>query len=245
MENFNSPYPRRRADRIALPIPVRVESKESKEITWNEITRFQTISPCGAGFILRREVKVGQLLFLTAPIPQKLRQYDFSEQQYRIWGVARYCNLVQENPDLYQIGVAFVGKYPPLSYHENPYTLYDLSGFNKQGFPEINETAVDFAKNIRQPDPRFLIPFEVFLEVIGQSNNIIASETAISENVSVGGAAIFSNLDVKADDIVRVRFKLFNIPIMAKVRNRRIAPDGTQRIHLEFLDRQLPLEGMS
>lgn len=245
MENFNPHHLRRRVDRIVLPIPVRIEAKESKEAAWSEITRFQTVSACGAGFALSRQVKAGQLLLITTPLPQKLRHYDFSEQQYKIWGIARYCMPIHDNPNLYQIGVAFVGKYPPLSYHENPFKLYDITGFSKQGFPEICEAHEDIPPLVKYPDPRYLIPFEIVLEVLDEHNNVIARQTAISENVSVSGASVFANLDVKADDVMRVSFKLFNISILARVRNRRIGNDGATRLHLQFIDRQLPLDGMS
>lgn len=245
MENLNPHHLRRRVDRIALPIPVRIEVKESKEVVWSEITRFQTVSSCGAGFPLKHEVKIGQLLLINTPLPPKLRHYDFSEQQYRIWGVVRYCHSIQENPALYQIGVAFVGKYPPLSYHENPFSIYDLTGFNKQGFPEIYECQEDLPQNVKQPNPRYLIPFEVVIEVLDSNNNVITRETAISENVSVKGAAVFVNLDVRVNDLIRVSFKLFHITILARVRNRRMGDDGVARLHLEFIDGQLPLEGMS
>jgi len=192
-------------------------------------------------------------------MPQKLRHFDFSEQQYKVWGLVRYCHqlstqLLSNN----QVGVAFIGKNPPKSYQENPTKLYDLVGFNSRGFSDISESAKISAQNEPAQDfsqiageiqvphktTRYQIPFDVLLEKIDQHQRTIIAETTVSENVSLGGAAIFSSLDVRVNDTVRVYFRAFNVAILARVRNRRTGYDGMPRLHLQFLDRQLPLEGI-
>jgi hypothetical protein len=255
MEYSDSSQKRRRVERIALTLPVRVEAKTDKDTGWNEITRFQSLSSCGAGFEIQHRVKIGQLLLITAPIPERLRCYDFMEQQYRVWAVVRYCDSGGENVPPYNIGVSFVGKYPPLSFHENPTQLYDLSGFTKQGFSVVSEQTEEIyqikePENIKAPEeirknaPRHPIPLDILIQVIDQNKKIIASETTVSENVSVSGVAVFTSLDVRINDEVSVYFRAFNVSLQAKVRNRRIGRDGMPRLHLEFLDRQLSLEGI-
>jgi hypothetical protein len=249
MEYSNSQY-RRRVERISLSMPVRIEAKESKDSEWNEITRFSDVSSCGAGFELKHPVKVGQLLLLTAPIPQKLRRYDFSEHQYKIWSLVRHCVRTQVGDEfIFQVGVAFIGKYPPLSYQENPGKLYSLAEYNSQGFFELKEFRGDFTPTeipLETPrqNERYPIPIEIFLEALDQNKNAFAYETTVSENISVGGASVFASLDVKVGDFMRVNFIGFNISIVAKVCNRRVGADQMPRLHLQFIDRQLPLEGI-
>ena len=245
----------RRVERIALSLPVRIEAKESKEVSWDEISHFLTLSHCGAGFEIKHQVKIGQLLLLTAPLPQKLRCYDYSEQQYRVWAIVRYCSRKENASITFHVGVAFVGKYAPLSFHQNPAKLYDLKNFTKGGFFQLSEAQEEFIqteKFIReeplvraeQKYPRYSIPTEIVLEAFDQIKGATICETTVSENISLYGAAIFTSLNSQIGDLVKVNFTSFNVSIRAKVRNRRIGSDGIPRLHLEFIDRPLPLEGI-
>ena len=246
--------PQRRVERIALSLPVRIEAKESKEVSWDEISHFSTVSQCGAGFNLKHQVKIGQLLLLTAPVPQKLRCYDHSEQQYRVWAIVRNCRQPENNQNTFNVGVAFVGKYAPLSFHQNPAKLYNLTAFTKEGFSQIREAQEEFFQpafipaepppRIKPKYPRFSIPMEVLLELFDRGKGVTVCETTFSENVSLYGAAVFTTLDSQIGDLVKVKFTSFNVSIVAKVRNRRIGKDGIPRLHLEFIDRPLPLEGI-
>ncbi len=250
MQNTEPTQPRRRFERISLALPVRVEAKENKEDSWNEVTRFYNVSQCGAGFEVKRQIKVGQLVQLTSPIPQKLRCYDYSEDQYRVWGIVRYCTPSKKNADCFFTGVAFIGKNPPASYHEDPSRLYGLLFSNKLGFFELAEGNRDVTTS-QEPElkerrhQRHPIPIEVFLEALDESEKPIAYETTVSENVSVSGAAVFTTLDVQVGQKVKVNCISYNISILARVCNRRIGPDGMPRLHLEFIDRELPLEGIN
>lgn len=259
MEDAPKQY-QRRVERIKLSLPVRIEAKESKELSWDEISHFVTVSQCGAGFCLKRQVKIGQLLLLTAPIPQKLRCYDYSEQQYRVWAVVRHCGTGHNNPNSFHVGVAFVGKYPPRSFHQNPSKLYNLTTFTKDGFSQISEAPDEFFQSapvaeepspIEEPPPmierkypRYSIPMEVILESFDQNKRETVSETTVSENVSLYGASVYTSLNSQIGDLVKVKFTSFNVSIVAKVRNRRIGSDGIPRLHLEFIDRPLPLDGI-
>src|SRR5688500_6736961 len=81
----------RRIQRISLPLPVRVEVRIDSAVTWNEITRLSDVSAFGAGFNLKRPIKRGRMVLMTIPMPRQLRSFDFSEPQYKIWGVVRRC----------------------------------------------------------------------------------------------------------------------------------------------------------
>jgi hypothetical protein len=82
----------------------------------------------GAGFSLKRPVKRGRIILMTIPMPRQLRSFDYSEPQYRVWGVIRRCISVgtTDKPE-YSVGVAFTGKAPPSGYLERPSMLYDIT----------------------------------------------------------------------------------------------------------------------
>ena len=119
----------RRIQRIALPLPARIEVKVDHKIGWDEITRLNDVSAFGTGFTLKRPVKRGRLVRMTIPMPRQLRSFDYGEPQYKIWGLVRRCIPIGRNaanPE-YSIGVAFAGKSPPPGYINHPSMLYDIS----------------------------------------------------------------------------------------------------------------------
>jgi len=74
--------------------------------------------------------------------------------------------------------------------------------------------------------------------------NVLASQPTVTENLSLGGAAVFTSLNVEIGSFVRVKSEQYNVSIISVVRGRRIAPDGVPRLHIEFVDRFFPLEGI-
>ncbi len=240
---------RRRVERISLTIPVRVDCQESKIVSWSEITRFDSLSSFGAGFALSQKVEVGQLLLLTASFPSELRDSDYS-----VWTLVRYCDVIKplgNSKEHYSVGVAFMGKYPPVNHRANLDKRYLLSGFNQDGFCEIREMGTDpdpldspaSFKIVRQ-DKRHSIPFEVFVEVLDEKQKAIDYDLTITENVSRGGSALKTNLDARIGSFVRISLIGYDISILAIVRNRHIGENGISRLHLESIDQQFPLDGV-
>lgn len=232
----------RRAKRIPLQLPIRVEAQEEKKVFWREITHLKNVSPLGASFYLKRTFSVGQLLLLTIPLPRQLRCFDHAEQQYCVWSIVRHCNpLTAADSAEYHFGVAFVGKYPPSSYKENPLRLYKLSGVSGKGLWQIGDE--------KQPDsnrqqPRYAIPINVYIAIFDDDENIVAHEKTVTENISLGGAAVFSGLPVKVGDLVQVICDQYNATLTAEVRNLRSGTDGLPRLHLKFVSQEFPLEGI-
>ena len=74
--------------------------------------------------------------------------------------------------------------------------------------------------------------------------NVTFCEATVSENLSLGGAAVFSTLSVPAGTFLRVTSERFSVSILSIVRGRRMGADGIPRLHLEFIDRLFPLEGI-
>jgi len=240
----------RRIQRIGLALPIRIEGKVNKEVAWSEITRLQDVSAFGAGFNLNRPVKRGRLVALTMPMPRQLRCYDYMEPQYRIWGLVRRCIAIKNSIDAeqYAIGVAFIGKHPPLSYSDNPAKLYDIKQLEEQGFWQIVEASQnpderELPKELRRHS-RYQIPVNVLLEILDEEGNVVTAEMTVTENISLGGASVFTSLNADVGSFIRVTSEQYNTTIISVVRGKRLGPDSIPRLHVEFIDHFFPLEGI-
>lgn len=240
----------RRIQRIGLALPIRIEGKINKDVSWSEITRLQDVSAFGCGFNLNRPVKRGRLVAMTLPMPRQLRCYDYMEPQYRVWGLVRRCIPVKNSIDAeqYAIGVAFIGKHPPLSYKEDPAKLYDIVKLEEKGFWQITEAPDrpderDLPKELRRHS-RYQIPVNVLLEILDEEGNVITAEMTVTENISLGGASVFTSLNADVGSFIRVTCEQYNTTIISVVRGKRMGPDSIPRLHIEFIDHFFPLEGI-
>ncbi len=240
----------RRIQRYPLALPARVEVKVDDKLAWNEITRLEDISAFGAGFKLKRPVKRGRLLLMSVPMPRQLRCYDYLEPQYRIWGLVRRCVPLGTGggDDAYSVGVAFIGKTPPASYVDDPSKLYDLADREDGGLWQLVEAVItpdesDLPGYLRR-HTRFAIPESLLLEMLDENGDVAASEISVTENVSLGGAAVFTSFNVELGAFLRVKSERHNLSIISIVRGKRIGDDGIVRLHLEFIDHLFPLEGI-
>lgn len=210
----------------------------------------EDVSAFGAGFVLKRPVKRGRLIFISVPMPRQLRCYDYLEPQYRVWGLVRRCVPITSNPgaESYAVGVAFIGKNPPGGFVENPSKLYDLSHRDDGGLWQLIEAAAmpdesDLPTYLRRHS-RFAIPEALILELLDETGDVAASEVSVTENLSLGGAAVFTSFNVEVGSFLRVKSERFNITIISVVRGKRVGADGIVRLHLEFIDHLFPLEGI-
>lgn len=240
----------RRIHRVALSLPMRVSSFISSGTTWEEITRLNDVSAFGAGFNLKRPIKRGRLLEMTIPLPRQLRCFDFSEPQYKIWGIVRRCMPINFNTpsERYAVGVAFIGKSPPKDYLNDPSKLYEITHREEKGMWQIIQASsrpdeTNLQKQERRHS-RFPVPINITLEILDNSKNATASEICVTENISLSGAAVFSSLPAEVGSFVRLKSEQYNVSIISIVRGKRTGTDGIPRLHLEFIDRLFPLEGV-
>jgi hypothetical protein len=240
----------RRIQRISLGLPSRIEVKIDQTNTWNEITRLSDLSAFGAGFNLKRPVKRGRLLYMTVPMPRQLRCYDYMEPQYKVWGLVRRCIMTDNRPtgENYAHGVAFIGKNPPVSYLDNPAKLYEITHREDQGLWHITEAPAmpdesALPKDLRRHS-RLSIPESLLLETLDDNGLVTGTETTVTENISLGGAAIFTSLKAETGSFLRVTSDRHSVALISVVRGKRIGTDGIPRVHIEFIDRFFPLEGI-
>lgn len=241
---------RRRRERLELNLPVRVHCRESLDHEWVELTRLIDVTPFGARFSIARPTEPGRLLHLTLPMPRQLRCFDHVEQQYRVWALVRNVTPVVKGESVvprFEVGVAFVGKRPPASFEVDPTKRYDVAPSpGETGMWDVDEKGEreHVKSDDPRPDTRHSVPIDVIVEVFNEKGEITETERTVTENISRRGAAVFTSLDVERGRFIRLTSSQYNISVVAAVRGRRTGPDGIKRLHLEFVDKQWPLEGV-
>ena len=171
----------RRIQRFSLALPIRVESGLSEDYSWKEITRLNDVSAFGAGFNLRHSVKRGRLLQMTIPLPRQMRCYDFTEPQYKVWGLVRSCVPKEDsaNEENHAVGVAFIGKRPPKSYYDDPAKLFEISHQEDGELWNIvdaqDQTEEEIVIKDLRRHSRFSIPANVIIEKIDAEGNFTPS----------------------------------------------------------------------
>jgi hypothetical protein len=190
------------------------------------------------------------LLHMTLPMPRQLRCFDHVEQQYRVWALVRNVKAVPSASGAqlprFEVGVAFIGKRPPASFEIDPTRRYEVAASpSESGMWGLSEQAERLSMpGQARPETRHNIPMEVVVEAFDEKGNVAASESTVTENISRRGAAVFTTLDVARGRFVRLISKQYGIAVVAAVRARRTGADGITRLHLEFVDKQWPLEGI-
>ncbi|MEP6946831.1 MAG: hypothetical protein ABJA02_13000 [Acidobacteriota bacterium] len=239
--------------RKSLPLPVHVEVRDSPTESWSETTEMRDVSAMGGGFRINRPIKRGRIALLSMAMPKELRKFDLHEEQYRVWTIVRRCveiSMLRRDP-YYVIGGAFIGKFPPPDYLHSPNDLYDLAEEqpSSDGFWRINRhrssARADSGLKDSRRHTRLDIPEAFLLEVTDADGRVSASEFTVTENISVGGALMFTQLDVDPGTLLRATCRRTNETIISIVRGKAVGPDGLMRLHLEFVDKSFPLDGLS
>lgn len=242
---------RRKRERLELNLPVRVHCRETVDHEWVELTRLIDVTPFGARFSIARPTEPGRLLHLTLPMPRQLRCFDHVEQQYRVWALVRNVAPVGKSGGgtvpRFEVGVAFVGKRAPASFEMDPTKRYDVAPVEEEtGLWYVQE--IPEGRHIKSDDPRpetrHSVPLDVVVEVFNEKGEVTETERTVTENISRRGAAVFTSLAVGRGRFIRLISSQYNISVVAAVRGRRTGADGITRLHLEFVDRQWPLEGI-
>jgi hypothetical protein len=229
----------RRGTRIPLRLPIRVFCKESDDHQWTEQSRLIDVSPFGAGFSLTRPVEVGRLIQMRIPLPLKLRCYDHVEPMYSVWGLVRHVSPGGQGVVLFRIGVAFVGKEPPLSYQEDPTFKYEPLPTQGDRNSMWSLRPRPFVKDRRET--RLIIPLEVLVETLDENGHPVMQEQTVTETLSSLGTCIPTSLDVGVGRVLKISSARDQVSIFAVIRSRKIAEDGIARLGLEFIGERWPL----
>ena len=237
---------RRKRERMRLTLPVRVAVQEAHGEDWHEVTRILDLTPFGARFSLARPVDRGRLVHLRLPMPRALRCFDHVEDQYLVWALVRRVGLTpldaQTGLPRFELGVAFVGKHPPASYKANPATRYEIAANTPaEDLWRLSEQVLRPTAPVER-ETRLSLPVDVIVELLDERGQVEATEQTVTENISRRGASVFTTLTVASGRFMRVRSARYTLQVLAIVRGNRKGPDGIPRLHLEFVDREWPLE---
>jgi hypothetical protein len=207
---------------MGLSVPVRVLGHDPDGTPWEEMTTTHTASFGGASFPLKHTHGVGQVLYISAPLPRNFRRYDLAEQSYRIFALVRNTRASAGER---MAGVMFIGRVPPKGYDTKPGGRYRLpddpqSGPGQQGERRRRERLQLFV-NLRLRRLKTTGPME---------------EQTVTENVCRGGARVFTTLPVSIGDALTVADLEDKVAAEAVVRNVYAGPDRVTRLNLEFPD---------
>jgi hypothetical protein len=147
--------------------------------------------------------------------------------------------VVADNRTVFQIGVAFIGKRAPASYEKEPWKRYDIASSQFTEAQNPDDLLVPFLD--QRTSTRHNIAVDMRLEVINENGELIESEYTVTENISSGGATLFTTLQIPQGRFIRLTSDQYRITAHAAIRYRSTGVDGVPRIHVEFIDREWPL----
>ncbi len=238
---------------MSLGLSARVEVRVGRTVSWSEEATCTDISAYGMAICLRRPLKRGRVVLLSVQMPADLRRYDARKPEYNVWGVVRHCIPVRSGDNIlphYSTGIAFIGKNEPSGFSEHPSRLYDVDPPRTaaddfwqlvDGNARNNEM---LGRRERRKDTRFSVPEPLMIEIMDENGDVIALEPSVTENISVGGAIVFTQFYASIGTFLRIVSQQHKIEIISVVRGRRDGPDGLSRLHIEFIDQLFPLKGI-
>lgn len=221
-----------------------VKAKLANDEFWKEKGSLRSVSKLGAGFEIEKPCKVGQIISLLIPMPVNLRLYDHDKQLYRVWGLVQHCHSVSNDEfSGFHVGVAFIGRNAPESFYAKPDQSYRIIGLSEEGVWNVIEAEREF---INRRHPRFWVTLDGTLTIPNSDDSekepVVLG--AMTENISLSGAAVFCETDVDVGDMVRFSCPEYNFESDAIVRNRRGMGNTTPKIHLEFLENEFPVSDL-
>lgn len=215
---------RRRSERVRLSIPARVTGFDRKTGKWNEMTETVDVARSGITLRMRRRVRPGGVLYLTLPLPTKLRSHGYSDPHYSVYTLIRRVEPPREG--IWEISLEFLGEHPPAGFLDKPWAVFRTrrrDGSERRRSPRISRTE------------------RVSIEYLSEAMQLVASEDAQTENVSRTGLRLVVKAAPAEFDIMRVISAVHSFNVLAAVRNRFVAKDGIERLCVQLLDNEWPL----
>lgn len=215
---------RRRCERFKLSIPIRVTGHDRRNGKWHEMAETIDVSRTGVKLRLRRRVKHGTVLYVTLPLPTKLRAHGFAEQSYNVYTLVRRVEPPKQG--VRAVGVEFIGEHPPAGFLDKPWAVFRP---RKWG-----------GNDRRRPDRQEQVE-KVRIEYFDESMHSISREEARTENVSRSGLRISGTMAPAEFDLVMVSCPRLKFEGMAALRSRYLGKDGLERICVQLIDKEWPL----
>lgn len=213
------PSERRRDPRMGLSVPVRVTGHDADGTQWEEMTATEDASFGGASFPIKHAHGVGQVLLLSLPLPRNFRRYDLAETSYKTYALVRSTRASGTAPRV--AGVLFLGRVPPKGFVEEPGGRFRLPEDAKAG-----------RAGERRAEER--LQLFVNLRLLRRGGGRTLEEQTVTENVSRGGARVFTTLPVSRGEALLVSDLAGQVSTEAVVRNVFVGSDRVKRLNLQF-----------
>ena len=222
--NAKSNDNRRRCERFKLKIPARVTGHDRRIGKWHEMTETVEVSRTGVLLRLRKQIKPGTVLYLTFPLPSKLRAHGFAEQSYNVYGFVRRVEPPRKG--VRSVGVEFIGEHPPSGFLDKPWSVFRPKQWG--------------GRDRRRPDRHEQIE-HITIDYFDESMHSLGREKAKTENISRTGLRIFGTTAPAEFDLVMISCARLNFQAMAALRNRYVGKDRLERICVQLVDKEWPL----
>lgn len=227
---------------VSVVLNAVVKGKDDDGESWKEVADVVAFSATGAGFYMARECSAGRLVSLMLPLPANMRCYDHDKEFYRVWGLVQHCQKsVGDEGESYHIGVAFIGKNAPTTYHDEPAQNYRICGMNGDGLWKVEPAKSEFKA---RRDVRYWQSIDCYVALVDKNKQSLMGARSSTENISKSGASVFTDLDVNIGDRVKFISEQYDFSGLAVVCNRQAGSDGRMRLHLQFVKAKFPVENM-
>ncbi|PYP86905.1 MAG: hypothetical protein DMF61_11945 [Blastocatellia bacterium AA13] len=212
---------RRRVSRIKLTVPARITGHERIGGKWNEMATTVDVSRTGLTVLMRHRVRPGLLLYLTLPLPEKLRNHGHADAGYAVYCLVRRVDPMKKGAR--NVGLEFVGPTPPPGFLEKPWATFkaiNWGGSNRRRKPRKSQTEI------------------VVVEYYDESMRALGREMAKTENLSTGGMQISVRTAPAEFELLRILCPSRNFESFAALRSRFRGKDGFERLCIQFNDNE-------
>lgn len=216
---------RRRCERFNLSVPALVSGHDRDGSRWQEVIKTVDVSRMGVALRIGRHVRLGTVVHVTLPLPMKLRSHGFTEPGYNMYAIVRRVEAAALGSRI--IGLEFIGSHPPAGYLHKPHALFRTQKWNG---PD------------RRREERFEVAESVLIEYLNESQNVLAHEVAVTENISASGARVVVKSAPPVFELVKVTGANRSFESLATVRNHYMGEDGSERLCVQFKDGKWPIE---
>jgi hypothetical protein len=214
---------RRRCERFKLSIPARVTGHDRQHGKWHEMTETIDVSRTGVRMRLRKPVRHGTVLYVTLPLPTKLRAHGFAEQSYNVYTLVRRVEPPKQG--VRAVGVEFIGAHPPKGFIDKPWAVFRPKKWS--------------GSDRRRPDREEQIE-KVRIEYFDESMRSISQEDATTENISRTGLRLSGTMAPAEFDVALVSCPRLKFECMVALRSRYLGKDGHERICVHLIDKEWP-----
>jgi hypothetical protein len=90
---------------------VRVKGRYPDGSVFDEMATCEDASTKNVSIHLRHPVRQKQLLYLSLPLPSRLRQYDLTDHSYKMYALVR--NVIRSDKKKARVSLHFYGRLPP------------------------------------------------------------------------------------------------------------------------------------